>query len=115
MITQRPIQPNHNFTYRFDVAGQEGTLWWHAHDAFLRGTVHGALIIRPRHGAASYPFPRPHREVPIIIGSRIFIYLIYRSDMNFACSLKRYARILFLSQNIKDLYRQNIVCILGLR
>uniref|UniRef100_A0A0E0QXZ6 laccase n=2 Tax=Oryza TaxID=4527 RepID=A0A0E0QXZ6_ORYRU len=68
MITQRPIQPNHNFTYRFDVAGQEGTLWWHAHDAFLRGTVHGALIIRPRHGAASYPFPRPHREVPIIIG-----------------------------------------------
>ncbi|GJN05006.1 hypothetical protein PR202_ga22599 [Eleusine coracana subsp. coracana] len=41
MITQRPIQPNQNFTYRFDVVDQEGTLWWHAHEAFLRGTVHG--------------------------------------------------------------------------
>ncbi|KAL6606244.1 hypothetical protein ACP70R_041897 [Stipagrostis hirtigluma subsp. patula] len=68
MITQCPILPNHSFTYRFDVAGQEGTLWWHAHVACLRATLHGALIIRPRHGAASYPFPKPHREVPIVIG-----------------------------------------------
>ncbi|KAG0530940.1 hypothetical protein BDA96_05G230900 [Sorghum bicolor] len=69
MVTQRPIPPNGNFTYRFDVAGQEGTLWWHAHDAFLRGTIYGALIIRPRQGgAAAYPFPKPHKEVPILIG-----------------------------------------------
>lgn len=68
MVTQRPIPPNANFTYRFDVAGQEGTLWWHAHDAFLRATVYGALIIRPRNGAASYPFPKPHKEIPILIG-----------------------------------------------
>ncbi|VAH98829.1 unnamed protein product [Triticum turgidum subsp. durum] len=68
MITQRPIQPNHNFTYQFDVAGQVGTLWWHAHDAFLRATVHGALVIWPRDGTGSYPFPKPHMEVPIIIG-----------------------------------------------
>ncbi|KAL6654554.1 hypothetical protein ACP70R_008019 [Stipagrostis hirtigluma subsp. patula] len=68
MITQCPILPNHNFTYRFDVAGQEGTLWWHAHVAFLRGTLHGAFIIRPRHGISSYPFPKPHMEIPIIIG-----------------------------------------------
>ncbi|TVU00791.1 hypothetical protein EJB05_53782, partial [Eragrostis curvula] len=26
MITQRPILPNQNFTYQFDVTGQEGTL-----------------------------------------------------------------------------------------
>ncbi|XP_062183533.1 laccase-15-like [Phragmites australis] len=68
MITQLPILPNHNFTYRFDVAGQEGTLWWHAHVSCLRATLHGALIIRPRDGAGSYPFPKPHREIPIVIG-----------------------------------------------
>ena len=68
MVTQRPIRPNGNFTYQFDVAGQEGTLWWHAHDAFLRGAIYGALIIRPRNGAASYPFPKPHKEIPILIG-----------------------------------------------
>ncbi|TVU00781.1 hypothetical protein EJB05_53772, partial [Eragrostis curvula] len=68
MITQCPILPNHNFTYRFNVTGQEGTLWWHAHVACLRGTMHGAFIIRPRHGAGSYPFQKPHREIPIIIG-----------------------------------------------
>ncbi|TVU00799.1 hypothetical protein EJB05_53790, partial [Eragrostis curvula] len=67
MITQGPILPNHNFTYRFNVTGQEGTLWWHAHVACLRGTMRGALIIQPRHGAGSYPFPKPHREIPIII------------------------------------------------
>uniref|UniRef100_K3ZNL8 laccase n=1 Tax=Setaria italica TaxID=4555 RepID=K3ZNL8_SETIT len=68
MITQCPILPNQNFTYRFNVAGQEGTLWWHAHVSFLRASVHGALIIRPRRGASSYPFPKPYKEVPIIIG-----------------------------------------------
>ncbi|XP_025827835.1 laccase-15-like [Panicum hallii] len=68
MITQCPIRPNHNFTYRFDVAGQEGTLWWHAHVGCFRATLHGALIIRPRHGASSYPFPKPHVEIPMIIG-----------------------------------------------
>ncbi|OEL27718.1 Laccase-15 [Dichanthelium oligosanthes] len=69
MITQCPILPNHNLTCRFDVAGQEGTLWWHAHVPFLRASLHGALIIRPRHGArSSYPFPKPHEEIPIILG-----------------------------------------------
>ncbi|OEL31946.1 Laccase-15 [Dichanthelium oligosanthes] len=68
MITQCPIRPGHNFTYQFKVDGQEGTLWWHAHVGCLRATLHGALIIRPRHGAASYPFPKPHREIPIVIG-----------------------------------------------
>jgi laccase len=69
MITQCPIRPGHSFTYRFDVAGQEGTLWWHAHVSCLRGTLHGALIIRPRRG--SYPFPKPHGEIPIIIGCEL--------------------------------------------
>ncbi|KAF8672969.1 hypothetical protein HU200_049037 [Digitaria exilis] len=67
-ITQPPIQPGNNFTYRLNLVGQEGTLWWHAHVPCLRATLHGAIIIRPRNGVASYPFPKPHKEVPIIIG-----------------------------------------------
>ncbi|KAG2615715.1 hypothetical protein PVAP13_3NG041300 [Panicum virgatum] len=53
MVTQCPILPNQNFTYRFSVAGQVGTLWWHAHVSCLRATLHGAIIIRPRLGASS--------------------------------------------------------------
>ncbi|TVU23928.1 hypothetical protein EJB05_26316, partial [Eragrostis curvula] len=68
MITQRPILPNTEFTYRFNVSGQEGTLWWHAHVPLLRVTLHGALIIRPRDGPSSYLFPKPDKEVRIIIG-----------------------------------------------
>ncbi|KAL5666912.1 hypothetical protein ACJX0J_019133, partial [Zea mays] len=67
MVTQCPILPGRSFTYRFNVAGQEGTLWWHAHVPCLRATLHGALIIRPRH--SPYPFaPKPDREIPVVIG-----------------------------------------------
>ncbi|KAE8790754.1 laccase-20-like [Hordeum vulgare] len=67
MITQCPIQPNTTFTYRFEVSGQEGTLWWHSHVSALRATLHGIIVIRPRSGS-SYPFPKPDVEVPVIIG-----------------------------------------------
>ncbi|CAF1926300.1 unnamed protein product [Brassica napus] len=67
MITQCPIQPRNNFTYRFDITGQEGTLFWHAHVVNLRATLHGALIIRPRSGRP-YPFPKPYKEVPLVFG-----------------------------------------------
>ncbi|CAE6231300.1 unnamed protein product [Arabidopsis arenosa] len=67
MITQCPIQPNNNFTYQFDITGQEGTLLWHAHVLNLRATLHGALIIRPR-SHRPYPFPKPYKEVPLIFG-----------------------------------------------
>ncbi|CAL4986263.1 unnamed protein product [Urochloa decumbens] len=66
MVTQLPILPNHNYTYRFVVSAQEGTLWWHAHVPLYRATVHGMLIIRPRQAVPL--FPKPHKEVPIIIG-----------------------------------------------
>uniref|UniRef100_A0A5B6YV29 Laccase n=1 Tax=Davidia involucrata TaxID=16924 RepID=A0A5B6YV29_DAVIN len=65
--TQCPIRPGNSFTYRFNITGQEGTLWWHAHVQWLRATVYGALIIRPRPGH-SYPFPKPYREFPILLG-----------------------------------------------
>jgi FtsP/CotA-like multicopper oxidase with cupredoxin domain len=69
MITQCPIQPSGEFTYAFNVTGQEGTLWWHAHSSMLRATIYGALIIKPRGG---YPFPAPHAEIPILLGNKSF-------------------------------------------
>ncbi|PON38427.1 Laccase [Parasponia andersonii] len=69
--TQCPIRPGHSYTYRFNIIGQEGTLWWHAHSSWLRATVHGALIIYPRPNPLKrlpYPFPTPYEEVPIILG-----------------------------------------------
>ncbi|KAF6993188.1 hypothetical protein CFC21_010115 [Triticum aestivum] len=62
MVTQCPFQPGGNYTYSFNVTGQEGTLWWHAHFSFLRATVYGALIILPRGGAKAYPFAKPDKE-----------------------------------------------------
>ncbi|GMJ03163.1 laccase 7 [Hibiscus trionum] len=67
MVTQCPIRPGNKYTYKFKIIKQEGTLWWHAHASALRATVYGALIIRPRTGH-SYPFPKPYREVPILLG-----------------------------------------------
>lgn len=67
-ITQCPIRPGGSYTYRFTINGQEGTLWWHAHSSWLRATVYGALIIRPREGE-SYPFPKPTRETPVVLGN----------------------------------------------
>lgn len=66
-ITQCPIQPGKSYTYKFNITEQEGTLWWHAHVQWLRATVYGGLIIHPRKGN-SYPFPKPYREFPIILG-----------------------------------------------
>ncbi|KAK8613161.1 hypothetical protein V6N13_100934 [Hibiscus sabdariffa] len=67
MVTQCPLRPGTKYTYRFKIIKQEGTLWWHAHISKLRATVYGAIIIRPRPGN-SYPFPKPYREVPIVLG-----------------------------------------------
>lgn len=66
-VTQCPICPGQSYTYKFKITKQEGTLWWHAHVSWLRATVYGALIIRPRFGR-SYPFPKPYKEVPILLG-----------------------------------------------
>lgn len=68
MITQCPVRPGGNYTYRFNVTGQEGSLWWHAHISYLRATVYGALIILPRGGAKAYPFPKPDKEEIVMLG-----------------------------------------------
>jgi laccase len=76
-VTQCPIRPGGSYKYRFTIEGQEGTLWWHAHSSWLRATVYGALIIRPRENK-TYPFAKPSREVPVILGLHctLFFYLL---------------------------------------
>ncbi|KAJ4964890.1 hypothetical protein NE237_016739 [Protea cynaroides] len=67
-ITQCPVQAGANFTYEINFITEEGTLWYHAHSDWSRATVHGAIFIYPKLGA-SYPFPKPYSEVPIILGN----------------------------------------------
>ncbi|KAK8963025.1 putative laccase-9 [Platanthera guangdongensis] len=66
-ITQCPIQPGANFTYRLFFSEEEGTIWWHAHSGWDRATVHGAIIVHPRKGTVS-PYRKPYKEIPIILG-----------------------------------------------
>jgi laccase len=74
-VTQCPIPSNGSYTYQFNLTGHEGTLWWHAHSSFLRATVYGALIIKPRLGH-TYPFPKVYQEVPVVLGTYSFFPLI---------------------------------------
>lgn len=68
-ITQCPIQPGSKFTQKLILTTEEGTLWWHAHSEWSRATVYGAIIAYPKPGT-SYPYPKPHAEVPIILGTK---------------------------------------------
>ncbi|KAL8140613.1 hypothetical protein V2J09_006634 [Rumex salicifolius] len=66
-ITQCPIKTGNSYTYDFNVTGQRGTLWWHAHILWLRATVHGAIVIMPKPGTPLH-FPQPALESNIILG-----------------------------------------------
>ncbi|KAL8491418.1 hypothetical protein ACS0TY_023156 [Phlomoides rotata] len=66
-VTQCPISPGTRFRQRVVLSDEEGTLWWHAHSEWSRASVYGALIILPPK-RESYPFPKPHAEVPILLG-----------------------------------------------
>jgi len=65
-VTECPIPPGGDHTYRFNLTGQVGTLWWHAHVTCLRATINGAIVVRPKDGR--YPFPTPAGDVPVLIG-----------------------------------------------
>ncbi|KAK9029500.1 hypothetical protein V6N11_026614 [Hibiscus sabdariffa] len=67
-VTQCPIQPGTNFTYEVILSDEIGTLWWHAHSDWTRGSVHGAFIILPAEHE-TYPFHPPHAEQTIILES----------------------------------------------
>ncbi|RSL58270.1 hypothetical protein CEP54_007911 [Fusarium duplospermum] len=48
-ITQCPIAPNSNFTYQFDVKGQHGTYWYHAHhSAQASDGLLGPMVVHSR-------------------------------------------------------------------
>lgn len=66
-ITQCPIPTGQSYIYNFTLTGQRGTLLWHAHILWLRATLHGAIVILPKHGVP-YPFPIPDYEEVIILG-----------------------------------------------
>ncbi|KAH9462276.1 hypothetical protein Pst134EB_006183 [Puccinia striiformis f. sp. tritici] len=45
-VTQCPIQPGQNFTYTFDIGGQYGTFWYHAHaQNFNSDGIAGPMIV----------------------------------------------------------------------
>ncbi|GJV51612.1 laccase-4-like protein [Tanacetum coccineum] len=66
-VTQCPIQTGESYLYKFNITGQRGTLWWHAHITWLRATMHGAIVLKPKH-KVPYPFPKPDHEKIIILG-----------------------------------------------
>ncbi|KAD3068227.1 hypothetical protein R6Q59_023196 [Mikania micrantha] len=66
-ITQCPIQTGQSYVYNFTIVGQRGTLWYHAHISWIRATLYGPIIILPRKNE-SYPFVKPYKEVPIMLG-----------------------------------------------
>ncbi|XP_019182569.1 PREDICTED: laccase-11-like isoform X1 [Ipomoea nil] len=66
-ITQCPIKTGNSYVYDFNVTGQRGTLWWHAHILWLRATVYGAIVIMPQQGTP-FPFLQPDREEVIVLG-----------------------------------------------
>ncbi|KAG9454645.1 hypothetical protein H6P81_007549 [Aristolochia fimbriata] len=66
-VTQCPIQTGQSYVYNFTITGQRGTLFWHAHISWLRSTVYGPMVILPKRNVP-YPFPKPHKEIPIIFG-----------------------------------------------
>ncbi|MBA0687840.1 hypothetical protein Goari_015341, partial [Gossypium aridum] len=66
-VTQCPIQTGQSYVYNFTITGQRGTLFWHAHISWLRATLYGPIVILPKRHA-SYPFPQPFKEFPIVLG-----------------------------------------------
>ncbi|KAG9650909.1 hypothetical protein KCU64_g8903, partial [Aureobasidium melanogenum] len=47
-VTQDPIPPGGNFTYRFSTASEYGFFWYHSHfRAYYNDAIRGPLLIRP--------------------------------------------------------------------
>lgn len=52
-----------------------GTNFGHAHSAWTRNTIYGAIVIHPEEGA-SYPFPTHDGEEVLVLGMHeIFFFL----------------------------------------
>ncbi|XP_010442226.1 PREDICTED: laccase-15 isoform X1 [Camelina sativa] len=66
-ITQCPIRPGSDFTYKVIFSIEDTTVWWHAHSSWTRATVHGLIFIYPLL-AEPLPFLEADHEVPLILG-----------------------------------------------
>ncbi|KAM7531877.1 hypothetical protein LguiB_035287 [Lonicera macranthoides] len=64
--TQCPLQTGQSCVYNFTVVGQRETLYILA---CLRSTLYGPILILPKLNLP-YPFSKPHKEVPIILGNK---------------------------------------------
>lgn len=89
-ITQCPIQPGQSYLYNFTLTGQRGTLWYHAHILWLRATVHGAIVIKPKLHLP-YPFAAPHNELVVILGTR----------STTLCSSSNFAKVVTFNSNCR--------------
>ncbi|KAJ5343453.1 hypothetical protein N7541_008006 [Penicillium brevicompactum] len=59
-VTQHPILPGGNFTYRFSVKNEYGFYWYHSHfRAYYDDAIRGPLLIRPAPSRR-----RPFEELP---------------------------------------------------
>ncbi|WOL14487.1 laccase-11 [Canna indica] len=96
-ITQCPIQSGSSYTYDFNVTGQQGTLWWHAHILWLRATVHGAIVVMPKQGVP-YPFPQPYQEAELILGEW------WNTDVE---QVEKQGNLLGLAPNMSDAHTIN--------
>lgn len=66
-ITQCPLRTGQSYVHRFQIIEQRGTLLWHAHQSWLRATIHGAFIILKKNKVA-YPFEKPAKiELPPLL------------------------------------------------
>lgn len=102
-VTQCPIKPGASYTYRFTIENQDGTLWWHAHSKWLRATVYGAIIIYPKLGVP-YPFPKPNKELPILLGNK--------STTDTIKFLYKFDTILISSSSIGEWWDRDIISVL---
>ncbi|KAK3001775.1 hypothetical protein RJ639_020859, partial [Escallonia herrerae] len=61
-ITQCPIKPGANFMRKEPCGGMPTRSDW------SRATVHGPIFVYPESGT-TYPFPKPHAELPVVMAS----------------------------------------------
>ncbi|UNI13709.1 hypothetical protein JDV02_000428 [Purpureocillium takamizusanense] len=61
-VTQEPIPPGGNFTYRFSTTSEYGFYWYHSHfRAYYNDAIRGTLLIRPA-ASRSRPFLKAARD-----------------------------------------------------
>lgn len=101
-ITQCPIKTGQSYVYNFTIVGQRGTLWWHAHFSWLRATLYGPIIILPKLGDF-YPFPKPHKEIPIMFGTiQIYQQTVTKFTVHF------YSIYMIFDLNIENFHKLQV-------